>query len=366
MRLYPALMTAVLLAGCVGAVTPGVDGAKRTTGAKSSSSPRSSAPPSTPVSIGTSGLPTTVRLEMPASVIATGGLNVISTGGLNVIATGGLNVIATGGLNYRTQASSLAGLSVFQAAYQYESVTRAIDKLLKELAALTLVPGKALTVKNASGKTLTVKLDDQGDHRVIAVYVGDKATAEAQVLGLSYTSPKKGRAVWREQEAEGKWCFATDFDLEAGTVTADGASDLPLAPGSRTEVLDLGHWEFQRYANPGAGKAFSFKQWVYLDKPGTGNTQMAMANFLADDRAALLSGGREADGDFYYFNDITVAKAGEPHDNYLDKANEATARDAAPAALKAIVPTDAEFEAFAPSNPGTGDPFARAAFSFPL
>lgn len=355
MRLIPALISTLLLTGCLGTfMTPSSMTAPQ--GPKRSASPKPSTSASPVTTSGAVSLPTTVRLEMPSTVIGTGGLNVIGTGGLNVIGTGGLNVIATGGLNYQVQQSGIASLQILQAVEKYHDVTQQIDKLLKAVASLPLENLKPLQVKDPGGRTMTVMVGKKTDHAVLTV------TAEGQELRMAFTSPRKGKLVLRALKGGNQWHFATEFDLDAGRVTADRATDYNLTSGA----VDLGHWEFQRHATPEKGKAFGFKMWAYDDRPGKGDTRITLANFLADDRAVLVYGGREPDGSWFYLHPTDPAADSKTlHPHYLNTQGDDTASATDAAELQALVPTEADFKAMATADPSTGSPLERPVFTFP-
>jgi hypothetical protein len=317
------------------------------------------------------GMPTTVRLPMPASVVA--------SGGANVIAPGGGNVIAPGGGNYRAlevPPPDALAKGVRDNTKVYTDQTELIDGILKGLAQLRLPPGKSFTFNDPKrdNQKLTVLLEVKADHALISIGTGDTAKGPNQVMGLRYTNPRQGRAVFHVDNAkEGKIYLATDFDLDANKASADGALYRTHAAQAEDQIV-RGHWEFKRNATAGAdAPAFEMAGSVAIHKPSKADEDGVFAfaaNFLPDATGSFLFGAQnKATGDGFVFlprDGVSFfAKPPAEHDFYMTAKGEDMPKDKASAALKAITPADTAIYKPFPENPGTQDPFKDGRFDFP-
>jgi hypothetical protein len=308
------------------------------------------------------GLPTSVRLPLPASVIATGGGNVISTGG------GNYEVLA------EEEPFSLAK-SLHDNTQVYLGSTTLVEEILKAVGKAKLVPGTEYTFPDEDhpGQELTVLLEVKSDHALVSIGRGKSAKGENQLIGIAYTSPKKGRAVLHTPVPDpemGRFYLATDYDMEAGTASADGVADTTMIkqPGGKLRA----HWEFASTKEAGAGKVFAMKMAAFIhvpDEPQNSGIHAISANFLNDDRAAAIVGVQigATEGKFLFFpNDgVSWLPQPTPHDFYLDAKGKDVAAASADATLKAILPADEDIYRPFPADPNQGEPFGDSRFAFP-
>lgn len=341
---------------------------------------------------------------MGANVISTAGGNVIAPGGANVVAAGGGNlqasattsanpfgmpttvrlpmpasVVAPGGGNYRVfdvPAPDALAKGVRDNTHIYTDTTTLIDGILKGVAQAHLVPGRALTFPdpNQKSRNLTVLLEVKSDHALISIGTGDSAKGDTQVMGLSYTSPKKGRAVFHFVDAhQAKIHLATDFDLDANQAGADGAIDATKATSGDKQLV-VGHWEFNRHPDAKADEsAFTMAGSVFVHKPAKvaddGVLAFAAA-FLPDDTGAFLFGVQaQGTGDRFVFlpRDGVSFLANPPadHDFYMTAQGADLPKEDAREALRGIVPADSAIYKPFPADPTKQDPFKDARFAFP-
>jgi hypothetical protein len=320
-----------------------------------------SASAKTPAKANPFGLPTTVRLALPAAL-------------------GGAGVVAAGGANYRTQelpAPDALAKGVRDNTEIYTRTTALIDEILKGVSQLELQPGRSVTFADPAqkGHSLTVLLEVKSDHAVISVGTGKAAKGATQVFAMRYNSPRKGHAVFHIEDAapEGRIHLATDFDLDAQKASADGAFDTAERGGSDHQK-SFGHWEFSQTKTAEADEvAFSMAGSVHVDRPEGMEEDGVLAfaaNFLPDGRGAFLFGVQNAatgnrfvflprDG-VSYFSDPPAA-----HDFYMTAAGADLAKTGATPALRAIAPPDTAIHRPFPAHPGTQDPFEDARFDFP-
>jgi hypothetical protein len=317
------------------------------------------------------GMPTTVRLPMPASVVAAGGGNVVAPGGGNVVAPGGGNLIGQAGTNYRIAALPAADMlaaGVRENTLIYTKSTALIDQVLQILAMVHISPKNPVTMPDPGHpeRILTATLEVKADHALISIGEGNTAKGATQMMSLRYTSPRKGRAVFHLTDPKGSKIFlATDFDLDAGQASADGAFD--ATQSDVNQQLGVGHWVFSRHAAAKADEAvFTMAGSVFLHNPGhtddDGVSAFAAA-FLPDDTGAFLFGAQtEATGDAFVF--VPRVGVSTEHDFYMDAQGGDLPKEKASAALKGIMPADAAIYKPFPADPTTQDPFKDTRFAF--
>jgi hypothetical protein len=312
-----------------------------------------------------SGLPTTIRLKMPASLESVG-----------VVSAGGSNVVSAGGLNYRTQAvpsPDETAARVLAAVGFVNGPARMIESYLQIAAALTLKPGTTVvdSAPDGAGSDLAFLLEKKVGYSLLSIGRGTKANGAGQFVGLTFTSPRKGRVVYRNEAlGDAKVYLAYDFDLEAGTATSDVAMDTTAEPAGGRIVH--GRIAFARDAAKPA--PFSLTGSMYFHQP-----ELAQQDGVIGFAAAFVPSGQGA----YIFgaaNEVAnqnrfgfLARGGTsfdpdspaPHDFYMDETGADLPKDKASATLKASVPADTAIARPFPTSPLEADPFGSAVFKFP-
>ncbi|MFN3428886.1 MAG: hypothetical protein ACK46X_02915 [Candidatus Sericytochromatia bacterium] len=311
------------------------------------------------------GLPTTIRLKMPAPLEAVG-----------VVSAGGANAVSAGGLNHRVQAvptpDELAARVLASVGF-VNGPARMVEGYLQVAAALSLKPGITLTDPDpqGAGRDMAFLLEKKTGYSVLSIGRGSKATGAGQFVGLTFSSPRKGRVVYRtETPGEAKVFLAYDFDLEAGTATSDLAMDTTQEPAGGRIVH--GRITFQRDAAKPA--PFALTGSLYVHQP-----ELAQQDGVIGFAAAFVPTGQGA----YIFgaaNEVAnqnrfgfLARGGTafdpdldaPHDFYMDEAGADLPREKASATLKASVPADSAISRPFPLSPLEADPFESETFRFP-
>ncbi|MNS44008.1 hypothetical protein D3C72_764370 [compost metagenome] len=333
----------------------------------------SKAPASSATAANANGLPTTIRLKMPASLDSVG---VVSAGGANVVSAGGSNVVSAGGLNYRVQAvptpDELAG-RVLAAVGFVNGPARMVEDYLTIAATLPLKPGATVVAPDpdGAGRDLAFLLEKKTGYSALSIGRGKTATGTGQFVGLTFTSPRKGRVVYRNEAlGDARVYLAYDFDLEAGTATSDVAMDTTAEPAGGRIVH--GRIAFSRDAAKPA--PFSLTGSMYFHQP-----ELAQQDGVIGFAAAFVPSGQGA----YIFgaaNEVAnqnrfgfLARGGTafdpdstaPHDFYMDETGADLPKDKASSVLKASVPADSAIARPFPTSPLEADPFAAAVFKFP-
>jgi hypothetical protein len=302
------------------------------------------------------GVPTRVSLAMPAS---------LSPGK---------------SASYRTQdVGSDTAAGVQQNLSIYLGSTTLINTILQSVASASLKPGQSYTFDDPShpGTQLTVLLSILSDHAVIAIGQGTSATGLNQTIGISYTSPRKGVAVLQSRNVDpvnGRFYLATTFDLDAGHVSADGASDNTAVASPANAQKVAAHWEFtSTAAATGSNPAFQMQVSAFGRKPfdpANSGVLALSANFLSDGRGAYIGGAQiGATGNVFMLlpNDGKSFGLTPPasHDFYLTPTGLNLPAASASANLKAAIPADGSFYKPFPTDPAIADPFADPKFRFP-
>jgi hypothetical protein len=303
------------------------------------------------------GIPQTVRLAMPSAL-------------------GGGGVIAAGGGNYRVhEAGQSLAAGVKGNTDVYTNSTALIDAILQGISKGRPVPGTSYTFDDPGhpAKQLTVLLEVKSDHAVISVGRGKSAKGPSQLIGISYTSPKNGTAVFKPDDVTpelGKFVLATDFDLEKGTASTDALSDTTGTTSADPHRL-AGHWEFRSDKADPQGAVFRMQVAAFIAKPGKDSESgvyAASANFLADGSGAFVAGAQNAatGGQFFFMpSDGLSFGKDAPHDLYMTADAQDLPATKASAALKAILPTDDSIYKPFPGDPSQGNPYDAKRFDFP-
>ncbi len=296
------------------------------------------------------GVPSSVTLAMPDSLKTVSALKSVSA--------------------YRTQTETFSiGEQIGANLEIYLAATELVDAILTALAAVDLTPGKPYTFTE-DGDTLTVLLDLKADHAVISIGEGTSATGENQIIGISYTSPTKGRAVFRSREpmpGAGKFALETIFDLDAGKVSANGYSDTTMLAGNDPQEFSA-HWEFKTRKEPPAGVPwFTVRASAYFYLPGNADESgvyALVANCLEDGSAAAILGVQMplTGPDFTLIpSDASIGDVGF----FLGSNGQDLSPSVARSDLKRIVPTrQTIYEPF-PADPSERDPLVEDDFRFP-
>lgn len=250
----------------------------------------------------------------------------------------------------------------------YLASTELIDEALKAISEAGLTPGQPRTFTE-DGETLTALLEVKADHAVLSIGEGGSATGENQIIGISFTSPSKGRAVFRSREpmpGAGRFALETTFDLEAGRVSANGYSDTTMLTEADPQQFCV-HWEFRTNDQPPAGVApFTMRASAFFSIPQNADDSgiyAMVANCLPDGSAAAILG-------------LQVPRLGSafalvPSDDsgelgyYLGADGKDMAASAARSELKQLVPTrQTIYEPF-PADPSTMDVLSLPIYQFP-
>jgi hypothetical protein len=311
----------------------------------------------------TYGIPTAIRLPMPASL-----------NGAGVVAAGSANVVAAGSGNYRLLAvptpDELAG-RVYDSVGLVNGPARLIEDMIRAAVALKLKPGVTVSGKDPkdASRNLAVLLEKKTGRSILSIGIGTQATGAGQVIGLSFTSARKGRAVFHsEKPGAPKVYLAYEFDLDAGKASSHLAMDTTnQAVGQRMVV---GQMTFTRDASApfGLSGAFFFHQPEFEAQDGVIGFA---ANFLDNGQGAYIFGAANEVANQNRFG--FLARGGtkfdpdstDPHDFYMSASGTDLPKLDAPSALKAIVPADDAIPAAFPVSPTEADPFGATHFAFP-
>ena len=289
-------------------------------------------------------------------------------------------VIGSNGANYALLDDALPKPSAFLklAFAPYVFTTTLIDLLLKGAEAGHLQPDKDYTFpdEQKSGKMLTARLTIATDHANLAVYRGTASDPAKQVIGLTWTSPAHGRAVFHTLPNDGDdkpSAFVTVFDHEAHRAVVDDVIVDPSGDGSGQPSQAAAHLVVGVPDAPASGAAFVVRAQVTIHKQADKVTPTYLgvaANFLPDDAggAMWVAFGNADTGNQVLFMPVDGTSFGRtppaPHAFSLDgKANDLPA-DAAPPRQQVIMPGDGELPSSFPNDPGVGDPFADPRFVF--
>lgn len=303
------------------------------------------------------GIPSTVAIAMPQTLKTVSALKSVSA--------------------YRTQAALLSMSQQLEGHMAvYSQSTKLVDGILDGVTKLNLTPGKPFTFKGADGQNLTVQLDVKDGYSVISVGQGTSATGENQIMGMSFTSRTKGKAVFKPQvgtSGMGRFMLATNFDLDAGKASADGYHDTSVITGGQTSQKVRAHWEFESLKGAAAADpSFALKVSAYSHKesnPQDSGIFALTANFLEAGGAAALVGLKTPQtGDAFRW----VPSGENPSFEgdyekafYLSTDGKDLDPAQATAALKAIVPAEGSIYEPFPADPSQQDPLAEATFAFP-
>lgn len=344
-------------------------------------------------------MPAHVHLPMPPSVRAMmggtkvdsliEGSGIVAQGGGNIVAQGGGNIILNGGGNLTAKRSLLAdcapettGKDYFTgimslALSPYAETVLIINGILDRALAGGLEQDTPKTIDDPRGTgKLTVVLSTTGSVGVLRVAEGTAYHAADQIMGLAFTGPTHGVAVYRSQALDpqlGHLAIATHFDLSAGKVSADGLADPTVLPNAQTSTIYRAHWEFATPAAPTANDpTFTMRVGAFIhdsEKPCNTAPVAVCANFLASGEAAARM-GRVLPGNTtisYTRNDGTGydPSASDADDFFLAKDGSNLDAASASAALEALAPTPGVFPTSYPPDPGVGTPYADPTFAFP-
>jgi hypothetical protein len=321
----------------------------------------------------TYGIPTAIRLPMPAAL---NGAGVVAAGSANVVAAGSANVVAAGSANYRLLAvptpDELAG-RVYDSVGLVNGPARLIEDMLRAAVALKLKPGVTVTGKDPkdASRNLAVLLEKKTGRSVLSIGIGTQATGAGQVIGLSFTSARKGRAVFHsEKPGEPKVYLAYEFDLDAGKASSQLAMDTTNQPVGQRMIV--GRMSFSRDAATaapfGLAGAFFFHQPELEAQDGVIGFA---ANFLDNGQGAYIFGAANAVANQNRFG--FLARGGTkfdpdstaPHDFYMTESGADLPKLDASSALRAIVPADDAIPRPFPLSPLEADPFEAEHFDFP-
>lgn len=306
------------------------------------------------------GVPTRVSVDLPRAL-----------GGSGIIATGGGNIISTGGGNYRALAEGDRFAPIVTDNVKlYKDSTKLIETILQAVAKAKPAPGRSYTFPDPDkpGKQLTVLLEVEPDQALISIGRGDKAKGDGQMISIAYTSAKRGRAVLRSPEGEsdeGTIRFATTYDLEAGSASAEGILDATMTDKPSRERI-AGHWEFESQPAAKADEvAFRMQVAAHVHRPSKPEEDghgAVTAQFLPDGHGAFILGFQNAGtgGRFLFMpaDGVSWGQADAPHAFYLDAEGHDLPAEKAGAALQAIAPADDTIYRPFPGDPAEGDPFA--------
>lgn len=314
--------------------------------------------PANPVPVGGNpyGVPRSVALPLPASM------------------TG--SPTAAGFHTAAAESSLAATLRGNVAVYVGSAIL--IDAILDGAARADLVPGVPRTFTDSkTGQTYTALLQVEADHALISIGQGNQATGSPQIIGISYSSPTQGEAVYRSLTPDpelGRVAFATRYDLTAGTATADGISDTSVFANANPGGEAAAHWVFTKLdSTSAASPSFSMQVSANLDlhgNPTVSGVYALSANFLPDGSAAAIGGLQTgATGDrFAWWPTDNVSWSTvlpPPHAHYVTSLGGDLPPLDASAALVAALPADSSLYQPFPSDPGQGDPFSDPRFAFP-
>lgn len=275
---------------------------------------------------------------------------------------------------YRTQASSFSIAEQINGNLTvYTESTKLVDAILSAVSGANLPPGKPFTFTGEDGKEMTVLLELKSDRAVISIGEGKSATGETQVMAISYTSPKKGRAVFKPRQnvpGLGRFVLETTFDLDAGKASANGYADTTVLQGVQDPHKMCVHWEFENIKEPPAGKPwFTMKASAFVSKPNNASQSGVFAltaNCLKDGSDAAIVGVQSP---FVNGNTFTLVPSNNsnPSDTsfFLSASGKDLTSTQASASLKAVLPTrEMIYEPF-PADPSTMDALTLSVFQFP-
>ncbi len=333
-------------------------------------------------------LPTRVTPPLPVSLRAAAGL--VGADGASLIGADGGTMVAAGSLNYAVmQAESLPLSGVIRGQLQiYLVTTGVIEGLLMAAVAASLQPGGTFTFpdkdspdltaeeKQQPENHLTVRLRPAADHAVVEVFRGPTANPERQIAGVSFSSPTRGRALLRDltpkKDGSQIW-VATTFDLDAGSSSADLYSEGAGAARARLHIAFT--------AAPGAGPnqpTFKVRTAGYGKNPAKKEDGvMELSVNFRDEGAAAIVGLLPTEFKALLGENLVFLTADgsqpnpantAPHAFFLDAQGREVAAADAHAALRAIVPADADVQKpfmTDPTLPAERAPLQEAVFKFP-
>lgn len=395
MRVRPialSLVVAALAAGCALGVP--------TTGAKTEPEGRVSVKRRKPLPP-----PERVNLTLPPSLgmVAAGGGNLIGPDGASLIgndagslvAAGGGNLVAAGGGNavaprafgllqaptgcepMPTGSKSFLPLVFLNSAAYVDAVmvANATLRAAREADANAEEPFAVGLPNDERGTGMFTPRGETGG--LLRVSAGEAFDASKLVLSLAYESAQKGRLLYRASsphEAFGRLAMRMDFDLAAGRVSADGASDATIFPPDKCGKYSpkaRAHWEFLAPKAAG-GPVFTMRvaaNFAYPGEPENSGARGMVMNFDAKHRGAarmgrVLPGEAELkftreDGEGY-----TDDPALHPAAYFLAATGAQLPPAEADEPLKALLPTLADFPRPFPADLGEADPLAEPIFSF--
>jgi hypothetical protein len=244
--------------------------------------------------------------------------------------------------------------------------------MIRAAVALKLKPGVTVTGRDPQDATrnMAVLYEKKTGRSVLSIGLGTPATGAGQVIGLSFTSARKGRAVIHsEKPGAPRVYLAYTFDLDAGTADAHVAMDTTNQPVGQRMVA--GHMGFTRAA---AVAPFGLAGAFYFHQPELDAQDGVIgfaANFLDNGQGAYIFGaanqvanqnrfGFLARGGTKFDPDATA-----PHDFYMTASGADLPKLDASSALRAIVPPDDAIPTPFPVSPLEADPFGAAHFDFP-
>lgn len=272
---------------------------------------------------------------------------------------------------YRVQSSEAFSLAEQIGANLeiYVAATETIEEILAELADLNLQSGEPRTFTD-DGETYTALLEVKADHALISIGEGGSAKGEQQIIGISYTSPKKGRAVFRSltpMEDVGRFALETRFDLDAGEVTANGYSDTRMLSDEEPELFNA-RWEFKQIPKPPAGgAAFTLRTSAFFhmaNSPEESGIYALVANCLPDGSAAAILGVQTPESGA----DVTLLPSDAQTQDvafFLGADGQDIRPSAARQELRQIVPSASTIYRPFPADPSQTDMLAEAPFQFP-
>lgn len=331
------------------------------------------------------GIPSSVSLTLPASVTD----------------------VTSSTSSYRTQSLGVFSLAkaVQDNLQTYIGSTKVVNAILSDVASAsaagTIQAGTPFSwTDKTTGIQYTALLSTFSDHAVIDIGQGTSATGADQIIGISYTSPTQGTAVFKNLASHydptlGRIAFATTFDLTAGKASADAVADnTVLSPEPANAGTGRAHWEFTRMSNANpASPSFSMQAYGFTHAAVATSSNGVAAlstNFLADGSAASVAGLSTGDtasfvnasngtstataGSWNAFlflpNDDTTLSASSnntatPHDFYMSAQGQDEPKTSANANLQAAVPPDTSIDATKfPADPGS-NPFSDPRYTFP-
>lgn len=311
------------------------------------------------IAIGGGNLLVPDSIAVPLPALLTGG---------NAIAAGGGNAIAAGGGNWRVLAGSPSMAAILKENVAvYRKVTEMVEAIVKQVKQHRLELDRPYTVATADIGEITIlvrKVDGRG---LISIGRGKTAT-EQQLIGISYDpETRRGTMVMRPDVTgpEGILACATTFDLNAKRASADAVADRRGAG----DMLARVHWEFD--GAPTGDRDFRLQIGVAGEKPSEPKANghyLYTANIAEKVGAAAVFGmvtGHTQQKLIWYPNDGNFLANPIARDFYVDAAGKDMAPADAPAALKALVPGEADLVTPYPAMPNAEALLGEAVFAFP-